>query len=207
MRYQRKVVFQTYRHVSFYIFVSLTDVLFPVHGGFEDNNISVNAEFGAFESSLEPPTLDQLETPLPQHVLSMPISFLSSYAGPPSSANVPDGATTNESRTEYHPRSCRPAKVGHFNSEEYGASTQRQCPTSVPWWPFFRSKEDFLISELLQECHLSKGQLDRLIKIIDSCVNRKGLFMLKSFSDVEAAWDQASLKLAPVSLRVVLKQK
>jgi hypothetical protein len=196
-------------YVSFYVFVSMTDVLFPAHSGFEDDNISVDAEFGASSSLESPaaPTLDQLETPLPQRILSMPISFPSSHDDLPSSANVTDGATTNKSRTEYHPRSRRSAKVGQFNSEEYGASTQRQRPTPVPWWPFFRSLEDFLVSELLLECHLSKDQADKLIKIIDSCVNGKGLFTLKSFSDVEAAWDQASLKLAPVSLRVASKQK
>jgi hypothetical protein len=186
----------------------MTDVLFPVDSGFEDDNISVDAEFGASSSLESPtaPTLDQLETPLPQRILSMPISFPSSHDDPPSSANVTDGAATNESRTEYHPRSRKPAKVGHFSSEE-GTSTRRQHPTPAPWWPFFRSLEDFLVSELLLECRLSKDQADRLIKIIDSCVNGKGLFTLKSFSDVEAAWDQVSLKLAPVSLRVASKQK
>lgn len=179
----------------------MTDALFPAHSGLEDDNIAVDAESGA-SSSLEP-----LETPLPQHIFSMPNSFLSPHRGPPSPASVTDDATTNESRTEYHPRSNRPAKVSHFNSKEHGASTQHPHPTPAPWWPFFRSLEDFLISELLLECHLTREQSDRLIKIIDSCVNGKGLFTFKSVSDVEAAWDQASLKLAPVSSRVASEGK
>lgn len=185
-------------YASFYVLISMTDVLFPAHSGFEDDN---NAEYGA-SSSLEP-----LETPLPQRLFSMQNSFPSPRDSPPSLANVTDGAMANESRTEYHPRSNKPAKVGHFNSEGHRASTQCPHPTPTPWWPFFRSLEDFLVSELLLECHLSRDQSDRLIKIIDSCVNGKGLFTFKSVSDVEAAWDQASLKLAPVSSRVASKQK
>jgi len=182
----------------------MPDDLFPACSGFKDDNISIDANFGAF-FSLEPPT--QLRTPLSQSIVSMPIPFLTSYVGPMLLANITDGATTNDFQTEYHPRSHRLAKVSCVNLEEYGASTRCQCPTLIPWWPFFRSLEDFLVSEILLKCHLSKDQLDRLIKIINSCVNRKGLFTLKSFSDVEAVWDQALMKLAPVSLRAVLTQK
>ena len=55
MQYQRKVVFQTYMHVSFYVFVSMPDDLFPARSGFKDDNISIDADFGA-PSSLESPT-------------------------------------------------------------------------------------------------------------------------------------------------------
>src|SRR6266851_1612997 len=120
MQYQRKVVFQTYMHVSFYVFVSMPDDLFPACSGFKDDNISIDANFGAF-FSLEPPT--QLRTPLSQSIVSMPIPFLTSYVGPMLLANITDGATTNDFQTEYHSRSHRLAKVSCVNSEEYGAST------------------------------------------------------------------------------------
>ena len=86
----------------------------------------------------------------------MLIPFPTSHhdADPASLANVTDDATPDEIRTEYHPRSRRPAKVGHVNSE-YGASTQRERPALAPWWPFFRMREDFLVAEILLESHLA----------------------------------------------------
>ena len=177
----------------------MTDILFPVHSGLDDDNIDIDTNFGdPSEPSLDP--LTQLETPPSQSIPSMPIPFLTSHhnADPASLANITDDATTNKIWTEYHPRSNRPAKVGHINLA-YGASTQCECPTLAPWWPFFRMWEDFLVVEILLESHLAWDKLDKLIKIIDSCVNGKGLFTLKGISDVEGAWDQASLKLAPMS--------
>jgi hypothetical protein len=170
-----------------------------VRSGLDDDNIDIDANFSDPSESLLDP-LTQLETPPSQSILSMPIPFLTSHhdADPASLANVADDATPNEIRTEYHPRSHRPAKVSHVNSE-YGASTQHEHPTLAPWWPFFRMREDFLVVEILLESHLARDKLDKLIKIIDSCVNGKGLFTLKGILDVEGSWDQASLKLAPVS--------
>ena len=103
-------------------FFDMTDILFPVHSGFDNDNIDIDANFGApFKSSLDP--LTQLETPPSQSILSMPIPFLTSYVGPMLLANITDGATTNDFQTEYHSRSHRLAKVSCVNSEEYGAST------------------------------------------------------------------------------------
>ena len=175
-----------------------------VHSGFDDDNINIDPDFGD-PSSLEPPT--QLETPFYQSIASIPLPFPTSHAGPASPANVTDDVTPDEIRTEYHPRSRRPAKVSRFYLNESGASTQRQRPTLAPWWPFFRSREDFLIAEIFLECRIGRDHSDRLIKLIDACVNGKGLFTLKGVSDVEAAWDQASLKLAPVSSRAASTQK
>ncbi len=109
----------------------MTNDLFPVHSDFDDDNIIIDPDFGARSpSSLEPPT--QLETPLSQSILSMLIPFPTSHAGSALPANVTDGVMTNEVQTEYHPRSRRPAKVGHFDSGEYGTSTQHQHPTFAP---------------------------------------------------------------------------
>ena len=177
-----------------------------MRSGLDDDNIDIDANFGdPSESSLDPPT--QLQTPPSQSILTMPIPFPTSHhdADPASLANITDDATPDEIRTEYHPRSRRPAKVGHVNSE-YGASTQRERPALAPWWPFFRTREDFLVAEILLKSHLARDKSDKLIKIIDSCVNGKGLFTLKGILDVEGAWDQASLKLAPVSLRATSTQ-
>ena len=185
----------------------MTDILFPVCSGFDDDNIDIDADFGAPSKSLLDP-LTQLESPPSQSILSMPVPFPNSHhdAGPASLANVTDDATTNKIRTEYHPSSHRPAKVSHIDLE-YGTSTQCERPTLAPWWPFFRSREDFLVVEILLESHIPRDKSDKLIKIFDSCLNGKGLFTFKGISDVEAAWDQVSLKLAPVSLRAMSMQK
>lgn len=208
--YERHIMEKWYsnptRMCPFTSFFNMADILFPARSDFDDDNIDTDADYFGAPSSLDPPT--QLETPLPQPILSTPIPFPTSHAqaGPASPADATDDATTNEIRTEYHPRSRRPAKVGHFDSE-YGTSTRRQRPTLAPWWPFFRSREDFLIAEILLKSHLPRDQLDALIKLIDSCLNGKGLFTFKGVVDVEAAWDQASLKLAPVSSRATPTQK
>jgi len=169
-------------------FFNMTDILFPVRSSFDNNNLNTDADYFGAPSSpgLDPPT--QLETPLPQPILSTLIPFPTSHAqaGSASLADVTDDAMTNEIRTEYHPRSQRPAKVSHFDLE-YGTSTQRQRPTVSPWWPFFRSWEDFLVTEILLKSCLPRDQSDRLIKLIYACVNGKGLFMLKGVLDVKAA--------------------
>jgi hypothetical protein len=140
--YERSVMERWYskptRLCPFKSFFDMTDILFPVHSGLDDDNINIDANFGdPSKSSLDPPT--QLETPPSQSIPSMPIPFPTSHhdANPASLANITDDATTNKIRTEYHPRSNRPAKVGHIDLE-YGASTQHECPTLAPWWPFFR---------------------------------------------------------------------
>jgi hypothetical protein len=208
--YERHIMEKWYSNPSrmcpFTSFFNMADILFPARSDFDDDNINTDADYLGAPSSLDPPT--QLETPLPQSIISMPIPFLTSHAqaGPASPADVTDDAATSEIRTEYHPRSRRPAKVSHFDSG-YGASTQRQRPTPSSWWPFFRSREDFLIAEILLKSHLPRDESDMLIKLIDACVNGKGLFTLKGILDVEAAWDRASLKLAPVSLRAKSTQK
>ena len=76
--------------------------LFPVRSGFDDDDINIDPDFGD-PSSLEPPT--QLETPFYQSIVSIPIPFPTSHAGPASPANVTDGITPDEIQTEYHPRS------------------------------------------------------------------------------------------------------
>jgi hypothetical protein len=125
-----------------------------------------------------------------------------SPADAPSFADVTGGATIiDEIRTEYHPRSHKLDSVCSF--EEYGSgSTKRKCPTIVdsePWWPNFNSLEDFLYAELTLQANLNSETSEKLIKLINRCIDGKGTFTYKSHVDVENAWKRASSTAMPVS--------
>jgi hypothetical protein len=120
-----------------------------------------------------------------------------SEAAPP--AGVTNGATIDEIRTEYHPSSRKHAKVRR--SEEYHSeSTNRQCPTvTEPWWPNFNTQEDFLFAELVHEARLNDQLLEKLINVVNRCIDGKGVFTFKSPADVEAVWERASSTVTTVS--------
>jgi len=114
-------------------------------------------------------------------------------------ADVTSGGTTDKIRTEYHPRSRKRAKV--CSLEEYGSEfTHRRCPTFIePWWPDFNSREDFLYAELVLQANMSSDVSDKLIKLINWCLDGKGAFTLKGHADVENAWKRASPRVTAVS--------
>jgi len=114
-------------------------------------------------------------------------------------ADVTESATTDEIRIEYHPKSRKPARV--CSIEEYNSeSTQPQCATvAEPWWPDFKSREDFSFAEIILQGHLSNELSDKLIKLFNRCMEGKGEFMLKGHVDVESAWKRASSRVTAVS--------
>jgi hypothetical protein len=114
-------------------------------------------------------------------------------------ADATSGATTDKIRTEYHPRSRKRAKV--CGLEEYGSEfTHRRRPTFIePWWPDFNSQEDFLYAELVLQANMSSDISDKLIKLINRCLDGKGAFTLKGHADVENAWKRASPRVTAVS--------
>lgn len=74
---------------------------------------------------------------------------------------------------------------------------------SEPWLPFFETREDFLLAEVILEGCLGSELSDRLLKIFDTCNAGKGRVTLKNFQQLQTAWERASLKLSPVSSRVM----
>ncbi|KAH9985474.1 hypothetical protein BJV74DRAFT_775672, partial [Russula compacta] len=50
---------------------------------------------------------------------------------------------------------------------------------------------------ILIDSSLSNAQLDKLLKLINHCIDGKGTLMLSRHADLQAAWDHASLKLTP----------
>jgi hypothetical protein len=108
-------------------------------------------------------------------------------------------AADGDTRINYHPRSGKPSEA--YRPKAYSARkrSSRDKPDSKFWWPFFKTREDFLISEILIDSGLSNAQLDKLLKLINRCINGKGTLTLSRHADLQAAWDHASLKLTPVS--------
>ncbi|KAH9958180.1 hypothetical protein BJV74DRAFT_800037 [Russula compacta] len=71
----------------------------------------------------------------------------------------------------YHPRSSKPSKAYHPKVYSTRKSSSRDKPNLKPWWPFFKTCEDFLILEILIDSSLSNAQLDKLLKLINHCIN------------------------------------
>lgn len=102
--------------------------------------------------------------------------------------------TVNDICETYHPRTGRPTRLHSF--EEYKSERQEPDPDALddqPWKPF-RSRADFEFAELTLEARMNRGQIDRLIAIVDSIVTRQSAFSFKGYSDVDAAWQLASAK-------------
>jgi len=81
--------------------------------------------------------------------------------------------------TEYHPSSKRPATVERFH--EYGmeasSAPQPLCPQpldSEPWRPYFETRQDFELAEIILEGGLDSKRSDALIKLINLCIEGKG---------------------------------
>jgi hypothetical protein len=105
-------------------------------------------------------------------------------------------------RTEYHPRSRRPAKVCLL--DDYDTSSNQGCSVAEPWWLFFKTREDFLFSEILHHGHLNNDLSERLIKLVNLCLAGKGVFTIKRHADIEGAWERASSRLTSVRSGVML---
>ncbi|KAF8268010.1 hypothetical protein EI94DRAFT_1801019 [Lactarius quietus] len=112
---------------------------------------------------------------------------------------VSDNARTNHIRTEYHPNSGKSAKMVHVDDPSYDTSSTSK-PLPEPWSPFFVMHEDFLVSEILLEGALNKDLCNRLLMIFKLCHAGKGRVTLSNFSQVETAWEHASVKLTPFEL-------
>ncbi|KAF8256486.1 hypothetical protein EI94DRAFT_1645643, partial [Lactarius quietus] len=112
---------------------------------------------------------------------------------------VSDNARTDHIRTEYHPNSGKRAKMFHIDDPSYDTPSTSE-PLPEPWSPFFDTREDFLVSEILLEGALNKDLCNRLLMIFKLCHAGKGRVTLSNFSQVETAWEHASVKLTPFEL-------
>lgn len=117
---------------------------------------------------------------------------------PPSIAQTVDHSEGPKITIEHHPNSGRASET-RLPDEH---SSKRQClppPDAEPWRPFFKTREDFMLAELLLEVGMTKDQTDRLVKLIKRCLDGKGSLSFSNSSDIQGAWERASTQLTPVS--------
>ena len=119
------------------------------------------------------------------------------------STAVPVSAPINGIRTEYHPNSGRPTATRTTNDPSVAPPPSDYPLKSEPWSPFFETREDFIISEVILEGALGSELVDKLLKVFDLCHAGKGKVTLKNFSQVQTAVQRASMKLSPVSSGVL----
>ncbi|EKM49412.1 uncharacterized protein PHACADRAFT_33470 [Phanerochaete carnosa HHB-10118-sp] len=98
--------------------------------------------------------------------------------------------------TVYHPKSSLGARIEHFEdfrarSEAQDAVPQDDNPDARPWHPFVTCL-DFEFAALTVEAHLNHSQIDILLSIIKKVAPNCALFTLRSVSDLEKAWNNAS---------------
>ncbi|KAI9431873.1 hypothetical protein H4582DRAFT_2113324 [Lactarius indigo] len=74
-------------------------------------------------------------------------------------------------------------------------------PKAEPWRPFFKTREDFLFSEVLMEAGMNKDRTDRLIEVVRLCIEGKGTLTFSNYSDIRGAWERASLQVTAFNFR------
>ncbi|KAH9075548.1 hypothetical protein EDB83DRAFT_2350581, partial [Lactarius deliciosus] len=83
---------------------------------------------------------------------------------------------------------------------DHGCKHKRPSPPKAePWRPFFKTREDFLFSEVLMEVGMNKDRTERLIEVVRLCIEGKGSLTFSNYSDIRDAWERASLQLTAVS--------
>ena len=103
---------------------------------------------------------------------------------------------------EYHPHSKRGTRI--ISSEEFKASLGDNLepsgpPDSEPWHPF-HSREDFEFAEIVHDAALNRGQIERMIKLIQSCQDKPGKFTFESHNDLKLTLESTSKLLTPVTI-------
>ncbi|KAF8258959.1 hypothetical protein EI94DRAFT_1814242 [Lactarius quietus] len=146
----------------------------------------------AAPSSLGTPTIHEYST-IPEPDTYLDISDHESMA-------VPVSTTFNGIQTRYHPKSGRPATTRLVNGLSSAPPPSIYQVQTEPWSPYFETCEDFMISEVILDGCLGIELSDKLLRIIDLCITGKGKVTLKTFLQVQSAWERASMKLSPFKL-------
>ncbi|KAH9172732.1 hypothetical protein EDB89DRAFT_2114096 [Lactarius sanguifluus] len=111
--------------------------------------------------------------------------------------------TTRQIRTEYHPNSRKPTKTRSVDNPSHNPSSSAHQPRPQPWSPFFRTREDFVLSEILLESGLSNNLSEKLLELFRLCKTGKGEVTVERLAEFQTAWEHASLKLTPFELSTV----
>ena len=82
----------------------------------------------------------------------------------------------------------RSEEHAHRPSTHHSSSIRENWRTQ--WWLYFKSREDYIFARTIIEAGLSEKHADKLIMIINRCLDGKGLFTLRNFAEVEGAWQR-----------------
>jgi hypothetical protein len=102
---------------------------------------------------------------------------------------------------EYHPHSKKPTRV--LSAEEYKASLEDDSgplepPYDDPWRPF-HSRSDFEFAEFVHDAHLTRPQIEKLIKLVRRCQQMPDSLTFKNYDDLKVSLEDASKLLTPVT--------
>ncbi|KAI9455173.1 hypothetical protein BJY52DRAFT_1205065 [Lactarius psammicola] len=111
------------------------------------------------------------------------------------------GPRTHKFTVEYHPKSGRASETRFLDEDNRRRRLPNPSLNAEPWRPFFKSREDFVFSDVLMEVGMSKDQYDRLYKALRTSIDGKGPLSLLKYSEMRGAWERASSQLTPVSPR------
>ncbi|KAH9024310.1 hypothetical protein EDB85DRAFT_2150546 [Lactarius pseudohatsudake] len=117
--------------------------------------------------------------------------------------DVPEAVTTRKIRTEYHPNSRKSTKTHSVGDPSHNPSSSAHQSHPEPWSPFFRTREDFVLSEILLESGLSNNLSEKLLELFRLCKTGKGEVTVERVAEFQTAWEHASLKLTPFELSTV----
>jgi hypothetical protein len=97
-------------------------------------------------------------------------------------------------KVEYHAGAGRRTVVYPFEdfSTERTESNPATASTTAPWHPF-DSREDFEFAELVHDGRMSHDIVERMLKLIGKVASGEAQISFRSHSDVQHAWDKASL--------------
>ena len=93
-------------------------------------------------------------------------------------------------KKEYHPNRNRRAPIRRVDDPSHVPLPSSAQPNPEPWSPFFTTRGDFLVSEIIIEGSLNKHLSDKLLEIFELCRAGKERVTLSNFSEVETAWDR-----------------
>jgi len=99
----------------------------------------------------------------------------------------------HEIKIVYHPASKRAETYIRVDEDLPSAPAvggPGQPTAEQPWHPF-RSRLDFEIAELALNAHLSKADTERLLSIIQRCIQDPEQFTLQGHKDITEYWDLA----------------
>ncbi|KAH9168214.1 hypothetical protein EDB89DRAFT_2115405 [Lactarius sanguifluus] len=99
--------------------------------------------------------------------------------------------------------SCKPTKTRSVDNPSHNPSSSAHQPRPQPWSPFFRMREDFVLSEILLESGLSNNLSEKLLELFRLCKTGKGEVTVECLAEFQTAWEHALLKLTPFELSTV----